>query len=132
MSVVTVDGHWDGENEPTVFIDMLGQQVRVGDHISYAITYGRSANITIGRLLSFRTVGDDKQPYTTWGPYDYSANKRGPTIPLFKMRIQPLLDSPSYVSRGSVDGTIPARPVFIASVHNVLKVDTTLADLPDW
>ena len=137
MEAFVSDDKWDGENHPNVFIDFLNQEVRVGDHVVYAITSGRSPFLVVGVVEDFVTASAKGEPFQSV-TYEYSPWEPGKprevvgsnTHHYWKFRIRPLLESRGYFSRGrGKDGKV--NTVVIATVHNVIKVNTTFADMED-
>lgn len=132
MSDVIVDNDtWDGEHKPTVYIDFLGQECRVGDHIAYATSSSHSANVVVGTVLEFKTVNAQGEQYGQTR-YDYNSPivKGQPRPSWFEykwcLKVQPLLDS--RFSRGDYKTGLK-KSVVIGTVMNVHKVDVSRATI---
>jgi hypothetical protein len=131
--VVVENDYWDGVNTPTVFVDFLGQQIRVGDHIVYATSAGSgSAKLTLGRVDAFQTANGKGEPYVSYGGYDYSVQPavKLPGKPMWKIKIQPLRDG-SYSWR-SVLPQGGFRKVLLNSLSTVVKVDSSNAQFEEY
>lgn len=79
---------WDGKNEPTVFTDQIGQDIRVGDFICYAVSYGSSAGLIFAKVEGFRTRGYDGELYLR-NVYNAQTGKREPKH-FYKLRVVPV------------------------------------------
>lgn len=127
--VIVTDETWDGINKPTVYLDLLGQEVRVGDYIVYVATQGRVAKLVLAKVLEFRTEDAKGNPYGHT-QYDYDKSIEGSTgyynrygsyfVHTWKTKVLPLVDE--HYSRGGRSG----KPVTL-SFTKLVKVDATQA-----
>jgi hypothetical protein len=136
IETIVTDEEWDGENPPTVFMDWLGQEVRVGDTVIYAVTKGRSAAVVAGEILEFRIADSKGQPLQrTWNSYGNEGNRRviteTHTKHLWNFKIRPIKDALPYWSGRDRDKNGDIRSQVIGTIHNITKVDASLVDEVD-
>lgn len=109
---------WDGVNKPEVYVDMVGQEIRVGDYIFYSVSYSSSAHIVLGRVLAFATENSQGEPYVT---YNWRTKEQSP---FFKLHVQPIMRH-----RGDLGSK--HNKVYLSENATVVKADVSRASLPD-
>jgi uncharacterized Zn ribbon protein len=92
----------DGREYPKV-VDILGNELELGDHVVWPTVVGRSAEIAHGTILEIRySTGTDAR----WYP--------------IKVKIQPAADS-RWHGRWNRDDELP-KPVTLSKSENVVRV----------